>query len=65
MERFLTTAEVAERLRQAEATLRWWRHIGFGPESFRAGRRRVLYAESDVDAWIEAQRHSGETVSAS
>lgn len=65
MERYLTTAEAAERVRQAEATLRWWRHIGFGPKSFRAGRRRVLYAESDVTAWLEAQRSAEDGARAS
>jgi predicted DNA-binding transcriptional regulator AlpA len=56
MERYLTTAEAADRVRQAESTLRYWRHVGFGPKSFRSGGRRVLYAESELNEWIEQQR---------
>jgi predicted DNA-binding transcriptional regulator AlpA len=35
-------------------TLRYWRHIGKGPKSFKLGNR-VVYKRSDVEAWIEAQ----------
>jgi predicted DNA-binding transcriptional regulator AlpA len=38
------------------ATLRYWRHLGTGPRSFRLGRR-VVYRLADVGAWIEAQDH--------
>jgi excisionase family DNA binding protein len=48
---FLTTSEVAERLRVPAATVRYWRHIGTGPLGFKAGRK-VLYDAHDVDAWI-------------
>jgi excisionase family DNA binding protein len=53
--RYLTTAEVAELLRTPAETCRYWRHLGKGLASLKIGRR-VLYAESDVRAWIEAQR---------
>jgi excisionase family DNA binding protein len=53
--KLLTTSEVADRLRQPESTIRYWRHIGYGPDSFKAGRR-VLYRESDVDAWVDSIR---------
>jgi predicted DNA-binding transcriptional regulator AlpA len=36
------------------ATLRYWRHLGTGPRSFRLGRR-VLYRRDDLHAWIDAQ----------
>ena len=55
MVRYLTTAEVAELLRAPLETVRYWRHIGSGPDSFKVGRR-VLYAVEDVEAWIEAAR---------
>jgi excisionase family DNA binding protein len=55
MQRYLTTQEVAEILRTSAETVRYWRHIGTGPKSFKAGRR-VLYAGEDVDAWIGEQR---------
>ena len=57
MVKYLTTAEVAELLRAPIETVRFWRHSGRGPASFKAGRR-VLYAIEDVDAWI-AQAKAG------
>jgi predicted DNA-binding transcriptional regulator AlpA len=47
----LITAEVAELVRAPIETVRYWRHIGKGPKSFKVGRR-VLYAIEDVEAWI-------------
>lgn len=52
---YLTTAELAELLRQSEGTLRYWRHIGYGPQSFKAGRR-VIYDRTVVEAWIRSQQ---------
>ena len=54
----LTIAEAAELLRAPVATLRYWRHLGTGPRSFRLGRR-VLYRRDDLLAWIDAQRQQG------
>ncbi len=51
----LTIAEAALLLRAPVATLRYWRHLGTGPHSFRLGRR-VLYRRDDLHAWIDAQR---------
>jgi hypothetical protein len=34
----LTLAEAAAIVRVPEATLRYWRHLGEGPHSFRIGR---------------------------
>ena len=51
----LTITEVAELLRTPVATLRYWRHLGIGPASFRIGRR-VMYRRSDVEEWINAQQ---------
>jgi hypothetical protein len=36
-------------------TLRFWRHKGSGPKSFKVGRR-VLFDRADVESFIEAQR---------
>ena len=52
----LTITEAADVLRTPVATLRYWRHLGTGPRSFRLGRR-VVYRLADVRAWIEAQDH--------
>jgi hypothetical protein len=40
------------------ATLRYWRHLGTGPRSFRAGRH-VVYLRGDVAAWINHQHDIG------
>ena len=53
----LTLAEAADRLRTPVATLRYWRHLGIGPDSFRLGRR-VVYRREDIDRWITAQHDS-------
>jgi excisionase family DNA binding protein len=55
IQRYLTTAEVAELLRTSPETVRYWRHIGSGPKSFKVGRR-VLYDVADVEAFIAAAR---------
>ena len=52
-----TIKEVATLVRVPEATLRYWRHLGTGPHSFRVGRS-VRYWRSDVVHWLEEQsRH--------
>jgi len=53
--KYLMTAEVAEELRTPLETVRYWRHVGKGPKSFKVGRR-VLYAAEDVEAFIAAAR---------
>ncbi len=54
----LTISEAAALLRAPVATLRYWRHLGTGPTSFRLGRR-VLYRREDLHAWIDAHRDQG------
>ncbi len=51
----LTTAQTAELTGVPEATLRWWRHTGTGPRSFKLGVKKVAYKREDVLAWLEAQ----------
>lgn len=51
---FLTTEEFATVARNTPEGVRYWRHIGKGPRSFRAGRR-VLYAREAVEAWFRQQ----------
>lgn len=58
MPEHLTTAEVSDVLRTPAETVRYWRHIGKGPKSFKVGRR-VLYRREDVEAWLEAQYVAG------
>jgi predicted DNA-binding transcriptional regulator AlpA len=56
--RYMNTAEVAETVLTPVETVRYWRHIGKGPKSFKVGRR-VLYAVEDVEAWIAEARAGG------
>lgn len=51
---YLTTAELAARFRAAPSTIRYWRHVGYGPKGTRFGRK-VLYHVADVRNW-EAQQ---------
>lgn len=51
----MTTPEVADIFRTSPETVRYWRHIGYGPASFKVGRR-VLYDADDVEAFREEQR---------
>ncbi len=46
---------VSERTGVPLNTLRWYRHNGVGPKSFKLGRR-VMYAVEDVEQWIEQAR---------
>lgn len=54
---YLTTTEVAALLRTSPETVRYWRHVGKGPESFKIGRR-VLYARQSVESYIEAAQRA-------
>jgi predicted DNA-binding transcriptional regulator AlpA len=54
MDRLMTIDLAAERLCTSESTMRFWRHKGVGPPSAKFGRR-IVYRESDLDAWIAAQ----------
>lgn len=56
-DQMLTITEAADLLRIPVATLRYWRHLGTGPHSFRFGRH-VRYYREDVDAWLRAQRET-------
>jgi len=51
----LTITEAADITRAPLATLRYWRHLGTGPRSFRPGRR-VVYRRSDLQDWITQQQ---------
>ncbi|MGR7023994.1 helix-turn-helix domain-containing protein [Geodermatophilus sp. URMC 62] len=54
----LTIGEAAQLLRAPVATLRYWRHPGTGPHSFRLGRR-IVYRRDDLGSWIDGQAASG------
>ncbi|NMM23092.1 MAG: helix-turn-helix domain-containing protein [Phycicoccus sp.] len=50
----LTIGEVADIVRVPVATLRYWRHLGTGPRSFRVGRG-VRYWHNEVTTWLQSQ----------
>ena len=52
LDKYLTTEEVALLCRTSPSTVRFWRHQGKGPASFRVGRR-VLYEAGVVETWLQ------------
>jgi DNA-binding transcriptional MerR regulator len=52
MAEYLTTADVAHLCRTSPETVRYWRHIGYGPPSFKVGRR-VLYDAAKARQWLD------------
>jgi predicted DNA-binding transcriptional regulator AlpA len=61
-DRILNTSEVSQLTHVPIATLRWWRHNGMGPKSFKLGPRKVMYKESDVVAWLDQQYKAADEV---
>ncbi len=51
----LTLNKAAHLLRIPVATLRYWQHLGIGPDGFRIGRR-VTYRIQDLNRWITEQQ---------
>lgn len=45
---YLVVDEVARHYRTTEATVRYWRHIGYGPRAVKVGRR-LLYPRREVE----------------
>lgn len=52
MVHYLTTAEVAAHYRTAPSTVRYWRHIGYGPKGTKVGRR-FLYPAAAISKFDE------------
>ncbi|WP_369055946.1 helix-turn-helix transcriptional regulator [Kineococcus terrestris] len=50
----LLQPEASDYTRIPAATLKYWRHRGTGPRSFRLGRR-IAYRRQDLDAWLAEQ----------
>jgi excisionase family DNA binding protein len=51
--RFMTGAELAALLRTNRQTIRYWRHIGYGPKGVKVGRH-VLFGVTEVNAWLSS-----------
>jgi hypothetical protein len=52
-EQYMTPVELAGHYRTTLSAVRWWRHIGYGPQGVKIGRR-VLYPVSEVRRFDEA-----------
>lgn len=52
LERFFTTEDVAARYHTAASTVRYWRHVGYGPKGAKVGRR-FLYPETALREFDE------------
>jgi hypothetical protein len=50
----LSLQEACAFLRVPEGTLRYWRHLGAGPRSFKVGRH-VRYWRADLILWLTEQ----------
>jgi predicted DNA-binding transcriptional regulator AlpA len=57
--KILRLEEISEESGIPIATLRWYRHRGIGPKTWRLGRRVVAY-EDDVEAWIAEQAQAAQ-----
>ncbi len=55
MPEYLTVEDVALITRSTPQAVRYWRHRGTGPRSFKLGRR-VLFDPADVAEWIEKHK---------
>ena len=55
MTQYLTVEDVAAMIRSTPQAVRYRRHRGTGPRSFKVGRR-VLFDPADVSEWIEQQK---------
>jgi hypothetical protein len=53
----LTLQEACAFLRVPEGTLRYWRHLGSGPRSFKLGRH-VRYWRGDLILWLSEQTNA-------
>lgn len=54
MDDLMKQPEVSAVTGAAIGTLKYWRHIGVGPKSFKVGKH-VFYKREDVDQWMREQ----------
>jgi prophage regulatory protein len=60
-DRLLLPEEVRDRVRLSEPTIWRLRRKGKFPSPIILGERRIAYSESEIEAWIEAQRRAAYT----
>lgn len=61
-QQFMTVEELAGYLGIAKGTIYSWRHVHFGPPSYKFGGV-IKYKLADVDAWIDSNREGEEVAS--
>ncbi|MDP9093692.1 MAG: helix-turn-helix domain-containing protein [Actinomycetota bacterium] len=64
LDELLTIGEVAAITRAPISTVRYWRHLGTGPRSFRLGRR-VVFRRADLDRWMAERERAARTTNTS
>jgi len=52
---FLSDAQLCAMLRVTSRTTARWREDGNGPPFVRAGGRRILYRQGDLDSWLASR----------
>ena len=57
--KFLSTNEVAGLLSVPESTVRYWRHLGTGPQAVKFGKS-IRYRADEVERWIKEQEAHSE-----
>src|SRR5262249_24181495 len=55
---YLRAAEAAAFLHLNEKLLAKWRHYGRGPAYYKPAAKTVLYAQADLDAWLQTKRRA-------
>lgn len=54
IDELIPTSGAARIIGVSEGTLRYWRYMDQGPQSFRVGRH-VKYRREDIEAWLQSQ----------
>lgn len=55
-QKYLTSQELADRLRTTREVIANWRFAGKGPRYINVGGRKVLYALNDVSEWEDKNK---------
>ena len=58
--RYLTTKEAALLLNTSPGVLANWRYRGEGPPYYRVGKKKVLYALEETEAWLQKGKQMNE-----
>lgn len=62
--KYLDTKQAATRIGLGESTLEKMRMNGLGPDFIKATSRRVLYAVTDLEAFMESRKRTSKSAAA-